>query len=571
MFNYTKFYKNFIWSCTKKGGCFMRNFSRITTMIWIVAGLALILICFILFHLGGIIWEFSQLTGAFVGGSLTLYAALTPMYGDEDVAPWLHNERLAWILIGCGSIAWGIGESIWRYYVLSHQSPFPSFADIGYSLLPPLVFIGLLLQPFIGNNSKRRFILIDSMIAMGSLLSIGWYLLLGSLALDSSEDMLAKYLGLYYPTTDIALLSCVVFLLLRWQGARYQVRSLRIGLLVVGIGLGFFSISDFIFNIQQNAGTYVDGTWIDLGWPIGLLLMGIGAYCRRFLPQVTVDESRRDLSRHDEHTSLGLIQIITYILVAILFFVLCLNIFATDTLQVAQRAVLLLATIAVVALVVVRQILTILDNDLLAQKQEDAFKRIEIANKVVEDQAVMIAKRNSELEKGIQHLKDVQARMANGHLQVRARLVSGDLLPLAASLNLMAERLQRLGQTEGYAQAQSRALSDLTSAFDGYKAGKPFQLPLSCNAFPEIKRLLTSAGFREGAGTLYPASTHNLQPQAPPKTLSKLDNVVVSSVPSVNARNPQSDALSSLNPTRNPITPRPHSFRLTSDSEVPHS
>lgn len=544
----------------------MPKFSHIIITISAIAGLALILICFISFHFLGSTWEFSQLIGAFVGGLLTLYAALVPISKDEDVEPWLDNERLAWILIGCGSIAWGIGESVWRHYIFLHQSPFPSPADIGYALFPPLVFIGLLLQPFTGNSSKRRFVLIDSMIAMGSLLAISWYLLLGSLALASSEALLAKYLGLYYPTTDIALLSCVVFLLLQWQRAHYQARSLRIGLLIVGIGLCFFSTSDFIFNVQQNAKTYIDGTWVDLGWPLGILIMGVGAYCRRFLPQVPEDEGRRDLSRQDVHTSFGLLQTITYALVAILFIVLCLNIFATDALQAAQRAVLLLATITVVVLVVIRQILTIIDNDLLARKQEDALTRIETANKLVAEQATMISRRNAELERGIQHLKDVQARMANGHLQARARLIGGDLLPLAASLNLMAERLQRLGHTEEYAQAQARALNDLTIAFERYKAGKVFQLPPSCNAFPAIKRLLTAASMKDGVGTFQPASAQSLQSQVAPNILNKPDNIVVPSAPPLNGRNSQSGSLPGINPPRNPATPRLRSSRLTSDN-----
>jgi hypothetical protein len=63
----------------------MAAFSR--ALIASVAGLAVLLVFFILFHLGGITWEFSQLTGAFVGGSLTLYTALRPIGTDEKVEP----------------------------------------------------------------------------------------------------------------------------------------------------------------------------------------------------------------------------------------------------------------------------------------------------------------------------------------------------------------------------------------------------------------------------------------------------------------------------------------------------
>src|SRR6185437_6303788 len=171
-----------------------------------------------------------------------------------------------------------------RYYIAMGEAPFPSTADIGYTLFPLLVFTGLLLQPSSESGSKRLLVLMDSLIAMGSILAIAWYLLLGSLAQAPGEANLAKFLGLYYPIADMALLSCVVFLLMRGQGRTYEATARRFGLLVVGLGLCFFVASDFLFNIQNNAGTYVEATWVDLGWPLGMMTIGIAAFLRRYLP-----------------------------------------------------------------------------------------------------------------------------------------------------------------------------------------------------------------------------------------------------------------------------------------------
>src|SRR5258708_12872464 len=117
------------------------------------------------------------------------------------------------------------------------QAPFPSTADIGYASFPVLVFTGLLLQPSSETGGKRFLLLMDSLISMGSILAIAWYLLLGSLAQAPGEANLAKFLGLYYPIADTALLSCVVFMLLRNQGRRYPPTPRRITLLVVDLGL----------------------------------------------------------------------------------------------------------------------------------------------------------------------------------------------------------------------------------------------------------------------------------------------------------------------------------------------
>jgi len=480
----------------------MGSLSRV--LLGSLGGLALLVIFAVLFHLGGTAWEFSPLLCALTSGSLTLYSVLISIRVEEAVEPWLGNERLAWILIGCGLLAWGGGESIWRYYSFIHQNPFPSLADIGYASLPPLLFTGLLLQPSSGIGSRRLLMMFDSLVAMGSMLTIGWSLLLGSLALASGQDMLARFLGLYYPTTDIALLSCVVLLLFRGRGSLYQATARRVSLIIIGIGLCFFAGSDFIFNVQQNAGTYVDGTWTDLGWPLGMLAIGTAAYLRRFLPLTPGDIIERRLRRYAEVSSVGLAQLATYAMLCVLCIVLVFNIFSSSPTQIANRSVLVLATLVVIALAVIRQILTIHENEQLAQRQANALGRLEVANQQVAEQARMISDRHKELEEGIGHLKDVQARLANGNLRARAQLIRGDLLPLAVSLNLMAERLTHLEDANQYTRRLTRALQELIVSVEYTHKGKPFYLPPSCQEFPEIRRLVYLLGLKHEAA----APTH---------------------------------------------------------------
>jgi hypothetical protein len=106
----------------------MRSLSR--TFIGGVAGFELLVAVVMLLHLGGITWEFAQLTGAITGGVIALLSTNIRVRESEAIEPMLGRERLAWTLVGCGLISWGIGESIWRYYILANQNPFPSFADI---------------------------------------------------------------------------------------------------------------------------------------------------------------------------------------------------------------------------------------------------------------------------------------------------------------------------------------------------------------------------------------------------------------------------------------------------------
>ena len=462
-----------------------------------VAWIGILMLIIVVFHIGGStialrVGQFSPLIGAFIGGFLALISAILPTQRREANEPWLRNERLAWALIGFGVILWGFGDCFWRYYMSIGQSPFPSMADIGYFSFPLLVFAGLLLQPPSGAGRKRLLLLLDSLISMGSILAIAWYLLLGSLAQAPGEANVAKLLGLYYPISDTALLSCVMFLLLRGQGRAYQATARRVSLLVIGLGLCFFVFSDFLFNVQQNAGTYVEATWIDLGWPFGMITIGVAAFLRRYLPVTPKEVIEQRVRDQAEQVSFGLPQYLPYLLLTFLFFVLSLNVLSSDSNQLAIRPVLLLATLGVVGLVVVRQVLTLLDNARLTRQQADALEDLQVANQRIEEQSRVMAIHNAELEHGIEHLKDVQANLANGNVRARARLTSGALLPLAASLNLMAERLIRLWQTSVHAQHLVTALGDLCNALDNHWKGERLVIPDSCRELIEIHRLLRS-------------------------------------------------------------------------------
>jgi uncharacterized coiled-coil protein SlyX len=497
--------------------------SATRTLIKAVAWFGAVMIVIVVFHLGGTIahrvGQFAPLTGAFIGGAITLYSATHPRRQNDYNEPWIGFEQVSWVLIGFGMIMWGIGDSFWRYYISQNQAPFPSLADFGYSTFPLLAFVGLLLQPAAAAQGRRAVLVMDSLISMGSIFALSWYLLLGSLAQAAGEANLAKFLGIYYPVSDTALLSCIVFLLLRGQGEAYQSTARRAGLLVLGLGICFFITSDFLFNIQQNAGTYVEATWVDLGWPLGMLTIGVAAFLRRFMDATPANVVQQRMELLDEKTNLTPMQLVPYTLLGLLFVALTLDVLAPDNGQNVIRPVLLFSTIAVVALVVARQIYTMWENMRLTQRQAEALASLERANQRVAEQSHQIAEYNAELEHGIEHLKDVQANLSNGNLRARATLTQGALLPLAGSLNLMAERLSRLGQVSAYGQRVMRALSDLSIALERHSMGVPLSIPESCRDLTEINRLLLALHIRPvSLSSNQPISYNGAEPlpQRPP-------------------------------------------------------
>jgi hypothetical protein len=416
--------------------------SRLLAAFIIALGLGMVVVVTV--HIGGVfalyVRQFSPLVGAFVGGGLTLWSASLPQPRVSTRAEeWEGYEQLSWVLIGCGIIMWGMSESFWRYATASGQSPFPSAADIGYASFPVLVFSGLLLQPSPARIGRRLLLVIDGLISTGSLLALAWYLLLGALIQTSSEANLATFLRLYYPTADVALLSCVVILLLRGQGSPSQLTLRHITLLIIALGLCCFVASDFAFHVLEHAGTYVAGTWIDLGWSLGLMILGLAAYLRRF-PLLKSMALKEGMQQGAGRPPFSPVQLIPYFFLTCLFAATIANGVTTNQAEPSEYLVLLFATLAVVSLIVIRQLYTTRELVNLFQKQtslldEQLDEQRQVNKKMVE--------MGCEMESGVAHLQEVLARLANGDMQARATLPKGYLWPLAQNLNILAARLEQ--------------------------------------------------------------------------------------------------------------------------------
>jgi hypothetical protein len=188
---------------------------------------------------------------------------------------------------------------------------------------------------------------------------------------------------------------------------------------------------------------------------------------------------------------------------------------SSDKSQQAIRPVLLVATLIVIGLVIVRQIMTMQENDNLMREQVDTLKKLKKVYHEVEGRKV-------ELEEGISHLKEVQTRLANGDVRARAQIMGGDLWPLATGLNLMADRMMRSEHNQKYAQKLLQAVGDLSSALESSRRSSvPVVIPPSCLDVSELHRFLIVLGLKSPAGAASPLAspsptTSPRQPSTPP-------------------------------------------------------
>lgn len=226
------------------------------------------------------------LGGALYQFALGLIPLLGGVHGLTKAKLWGASKSYvgrALLFISIGAICWGTGQMLWSIYyniITKVDIPYPSFADVGYSLSFPFLALGLV------NLSKAtgaRFSLKKRVGKIAALLitlvaGAGAYYLLIVVArggvIDFREGGLKLFFDLAYPLGDlmIFLLSLLIYgLSFNYLGGKYKLPSLSIlfGLFVLFIG-------DFTFSYTTTVGSYYNGHWVDLVLPTAWMFIVFG-------------------------------------------------------------------------------------------------------------------------------------------------------------------------------------------------------------------------------------------------------------------------------------------------------
>lgn len=180
---------------------------------------------------------------------------------------------LVWLFIGAGVFSWCMGQSLYTGYVILNNGaelPYPSVADIGYLLIQPFIVIALLI--FI------RAIAVPPPI-WGMALSIALFII-----------ALAISVQLLYPNlleASSSIVSLVVIMYMSFDPILLAVTVLTASLMAGGQlaypwwfclgGLMLYYLSNVIFHFQLAQNLYISGSWVDLGWILSFVLIGIAA------------------------------------------------------------------------------------------------------------------------------------------------------------------------------------------------------------------------------------------------------------------------------------------------------
>ena len=184
----------------------------------------------------------------------------------------VRAERPAWFFIGCALLATTIGDVLFDFWY-GGNPPFPSAADVAYLLFYPLLYVGIVLL------LRRRIsfsatLWLDGLVAATAAAALGASVLVEVVVNSTHGSRLVVLTNMAYPIGDVLLLALLVFVfsVTRWRPGRAWA--------LIAAGLILNTVGDGLYLYQTAVGTYQEGTYLDLVWPLSLVLIALAAWQR---------------------------------------------------------------------------------------------------------------------------------------------------------------------------------------------------------------------------------------------------------------------------------------------------
>jgi len=346
-----------------------------------------------------------------VGGGkrLSLRSPLPGAAGMNSAPHWVP------LLLSLGILSYIIGQAIWTYNENIAHLPvlFPSWADAGCLGSYLFMLLAILLWPRQPLVAKARIgVLLDGLIITVGLVTFSWYFVLGPMILHGAGTVAGRCIGMAYPLAALLLIAC----LLRLMAASHD-REMQPVVLLLTVALIVIVITDSVYDYLELHNLYATGGLLDVGWPLGYMLVGLSAYAMQqhlSTPQLATAPAPapvpfpQESESRDSLPALWRALLPLLLVPAVVLLLVWVELRAADTTLgsgVFLGAAILLGLLVVRQTMVIRE--TIHKNYLLRQMQLDVWARNEAlqqANAQIEQQARIEAA--YEQQRRLNELKD---------------------------------------------------------------------------------------------------------------------------------------------------------------------
>ncbi len=181
-----------------------------------------------------------------------------------------RRSRLPWLILGASQVVYATADIC--FYVahdIRGDTDFPAIADPLYLGHYPLVVVGLILLIRLRTPGRDLASLLDAATIAVAAAMLSWLYLIAPQA-RADEPLLVKLASVGYPVMDIAMFAVALRLILG-PGRRPG------SFMLLGANLFLIFAADTIYVMQQLAGTYYAGNFLDAIWLGGNLALGAAA------------------------------------------------------------------------------------------------------------------------------------------------------------------------------------------------------------------------------------------------------------------------------------------------------
>ena len=266
------------------------------------------------------------------------------------------QERIFWLILSLGCFSYFIGQGIWNYYelILQVSPPFPGWPDVFWIIQYALYLLAFLFRMYTLRHTffTLRFFF-DIVIVMIVVTTVSWDLIIQpmlSLSIHSNTILFTlTYIG--YPIGDLALLICALSLLLIGDET---IPRKAIFPLIIGFLIKVFANTGYAYLVIKDS--YETGSFLDPLWSFSLLLIGFSGLYAHISATQTIKQKNLPPFIRIHH-------FLPYLCMLFLF------LFELNEHHQFFDATTI-GLIITITLLVIRQIITLYNNEELLQRQK---------------------------------------------------------------------------------------------------------------------------------------------------------------------------------------------------------
>src|ERR687895_2010342 len=242
---------------------------------------------------------------------------------------------------------------------------------------------------------------------------------------QGSETTLAKAVSSAYPLAGIVLIACLIIL-----ASRPEEHTLRPAVGLLALGLTLIVVADTNFAYWSLRDAYATGTLPDVGWSLGYMLVALGAFAARLAPSgeaaTTLDgpgdtpRSASPLAEQQVWSSL-----LPYVLVPAVG-ILVVYAWRTSAGSGSLALGVYLGGGVLICLVLLRQVLTIVENARLYNRLQRTHRQVEQKNDQLERSHDQLERSQRELHRQKEYFESLvlNSPVAIAVMDLRENVVS---------------------------------------------------------------------------------------------------------------------------------------------------